>query len=200
MAALDDDPGDLKLLKRHLQSINAFEVEMLGFTDWEVCQQEYGRRPVDVIFLDYFLGGKTGLDIVRSLRGGGDDRPIIILTGQGNERIAAEISRAGADDYLIKEEITPNLLRRSIQGAMERYRLRGEKARLAAQLQRGPENGGHRQPGRRRGPRPQQRFVGGGELSGSAAHGFARRQLFAEFHRHHQKKRRKGGGPSCRIC
>ena len=126
--AIDDDPGDLKILRRHLEAIPEWETELVAFNDWETARPELRRRTVDVILLDYLLGGETGLDILRQIRESGDERPVIVLTGQGNERIAAEITRAGADDYLIKGELTPDLLSRSIRYAIE-YR-QAEEDRL----------------------------------------------------------------------
>lgn len=132
---LDDDPRDLELLRRDLEDIPGWLVQVLGFNDWETGRKELTRRAVDVIFLDYLLGQETGLEVLREIRGSGDQRPVIVMTGQGDEQIAAEITRAGADDYLVKGLFNSDTLRRSIEGATLRYQLRREKALLSEQLQ-----------------------------------------------------------------
>lgn len=132
---LDDDPGDIELLKRDLEDIPGWLVQVLAFSGWETGRKELARRAVDVIFLDYLLGQETGLEVLREIRNSGDQRPVIVMTGQGDEQIAAEVTRAGADDYLAKGLFTSDTLRRSIEGATLRYQLRREKALLAEQLQ-----------------------------------------------------------------
>ncbi len=134
LIAIDDDAADLKLLRRHLSAIPAWEVDLSGFSDWSQAKPALAKTAVDVVFLDYLLGGKTGLDVVRELRDAGDMRPLIVLTGQDDASIAAEISRAGADDYLVKKGLNADMLRRSIQAALDRHYLRREKAILTEQL------------------------------------------------------------------
>ncbi len=133
-AVIDDDPADVKLLRRHLEAVPEWQVELLPFATWAEARPALARRAVDVIFLDYVLGSETGLQALEEFRAGGDERPVIVLTGRGDEQIAAAICRVGADDYLVKRDLSPDLLRRAVGGAVERYRLRGEKALLEAEL------------------------------------------------------------------
>ncbi len=133
--AIDDDVADLKILRTHLSRFTAWDVEVLEFTKWEEARKELKRRAVDVILVDYLLGKETGLDVVREIRGNGDERPVIVLTGQGDEFIAAEVTRAGANDYLVKQQLDPDALRRAIENAMTQFQLRQEKALLEEELQ-----------------------------------------------------------------
>jgi len=133
--AIDDDPADLEILRRYLADITDWDVEFYPFPRWEQGVKEIERQTMDVLFVDYFLGATTGLEVIKTLREKGEKRPIVALTGQGNEKIAAEITRAGADDYLPKDELTPSLLRRTISNLMERFKSVEEKALLEKQLQ-----------------------------------------------------------------
>lgn len=128
--ALDDDPADLKLLQRHLKNICYTEFDFAGFNTWQDFESHLEGDLIDVLILDYLLGAETGLEVVRKIREKKCDVPIIVLTGQGNETIAAEISRAGADDYLVKTDITPEVLRRSIENALLHHELTLEKKLL----------------------------------------------------------------------
>ena len=132
---LDDDPADIEIIGRYLQAIPDWEVDLESYTEWASFLSGVAELDVDVMFLDYLLGEKTGLDVLREVRRSADTRPIIILTGQGGEQIAAELIRAGADDYLIKSELNPDMLRRSIENAVVQYQLRKEKAALQVELQ-----------------------------------------------------------------
>ncbi|BAY73415.1 multi-sensor hybrid histidine kinase (plasmid) [Trichormus variabilis NIES-23] len=49
--------------------------------------------------------------------------PVIVVTGQGNEAIAVKAMKAGAQDYIVKEQITPEGLQIAVNGAIETVRL-----------------------------------------------------------------------------
>jgi PAS domain S-box-containing protein len=72
--------------------------------------------------LDYRLGQRDGLELLRESAGKGCDVPVIVLTGQGDYRIDVEAMRSGAADYLIKDSITSDLLERAIRYSIERKR------------------------------------------------------------------------------
>ena len=75
----------------------------------------------DVCLVDYRLGAEDGIELVRELVADGYDRPIIVLTGLGDRAVDVEATRAGAADYLVKGEVTPALLERTIRYAMRRH-------------------------------------------------------------------------------
>jgi len=134
--AIDDDKLSLKILAHHLAATDVWAVELLPYSDWQEGLDDLARLDVDIVFLDYELGSSTGIEVLNSLRGSGDERPVIVLTGAGDESVAAEITRAGADDYLVKGKFSENGLERSIRHALDRYRLRLEKNELEDQLRR----------------------------------------------------------------
>jgi signal transduction histidine kinase len=69
---------------------------------------------------DYYnLGDQNGLDLTREIRQRGYMLPIILLTGHGNYEIDLLAMKAGAADYLSKNESTPLLLERAIRYAIE---------------------------------------------------------------------------------
>ena len=65
----------------------------------------------DVVIVDYRLGARNGLELVREAVHLGCGMPFIVLTGEGNREIDLEAMRAGATDYLVKGEITAPLAR-----------------------------------------------------------------------------------------
>ena len=96
---VDDDPADAYILKRCLDRIKTWDMDFMEVRNSEAGLAVLAKHPVDIIFLDYLLGEENGLDFVETVRANGDKRPILVLTGQGDERIAATITRAGASDY-----------------------------------------------------------------------------------------------------
>jgi two-component system CheB/CheR fusion protein len=87
----------------------------------------------DLYLVDYRLDARSGLELLKEAVQHGCDSPVIMLTGQGDHEVDMEAMRAGAADYLIKGQIKPSLLERSIRYAIERHRDRKalEQARHA---------------------------------------------------------------------
>jgi len=137
---IDDDDSDAELMKRYLEEIEDWEIEYMHIQSLdENSQVELNKA--DIIFLDYLLGMETGLDILKKILNAGFSKPVIILTGQGDEEIAVESMKAGAYDYITKGRLSSLTLYRSIFNAMERYNLRQkvlfqEQALLEAERQR----------------------------------------------------------------
>ncbi len=103
---IDDDPGDIEILRRHLEQISAGTAEVTEFREPESALAELQFRDVDLIFIDYVLGEQTGLEVFQAIRDLGCDCPAVILTGQGSESIAVEAMKAGVADYIVKGSLT----------------------------------------------------------------------------------------------
>jgi two-component system cell cycle sensor histidine kinase/response regulator CckA len=78
---------------------------------------------VDLILLDLTLPDRTGLDTYLALREAGPQVPVIVLSGLNDEETALRALRAGAQDYLLKNEFDGRLLARAIRYALERSRV-----------------------------------------------------------------------------
>jgi len=59
-----------------------------------------------------------------------------MLTGKGDERLAAAAMRSGADDYLVKEDLNPDTIHRSLRFVLERYDNERKRAEFEAELMR----------------------------------------------------------------
>lgn len=119
--AIDDDAGDAEILRRHLARLHRYDVTLVHAASLAAAQGELNRPGTDVIFLDYQLGAETGQELLQAMRAAGDLRPVIILTGQGDQTIAAALMRSGADDYLVKGEIDTGTLARAIDNARAQH-------------------------------------------------------------------------------
>jgi diguanylate cyclase (GGDEF)-like protein/PAS domain S-box-containing protein len=122
---LVEDTGDhAELISSFLRlKDEAIEVEIAESAEEGIskaCSNNF-----DLILSDYLIGALDCFDMLYELEERGISLPVIILTGQGNEEVAAEAIRRGADDYLIKEKVfdEPVRLIRSIRSAVERSRL-----------------------------------------------------------------------------
>lgn len=138
--AIDDDPADQELLRRFLEDVPAYQIELTCLSGLEENFDEDVTRPVDVIFLDYLLGRDNGLNKLRSLRERGIKTPVVMLTGQGDEGLVVDLMRAGATDYLAKARLSPDNLARVLRNAIKVGELERQAAisqenlRLAAKV------------------------------------------------------------------
>ncbi|MEC4982827.1 MAG: ATP-binding protein [Oscillatoria sp. PMC 1068.18] len=85
----------------------------------EICQS----RSFDVALIDLYLPDSDGLDTVTTFLKTVTDVPVVVLTVENNEELALKSLGKGAQDYLVKGHITPELLLRAIRYAIERGRL-----------------------------------------------------------------------------
>jgi signal transduction histidine kinase len=119
--ALDDDPGFLRILEAMFNRIDDWDINLLMFTDWQEGKHHLKNKTVDVILLDYVLGDISGLEILKNIRNTGDERPVIILTAKEDKVTILETTRAGANDFIVKGSLVPELLRRSIHKVLREY-------------------------------------------------------------------------------
>ena len=91
------------------------------------------RSEFDVILLDLGLPDSRGLDALRTLQAKANHLPIVVLSGLEDEETAVVAVTEGAQDYLVKGRVAPDLLVRAIRYAMNRKGLEMKLAR-AAQL------------------------------------------------------------------
>lgn len=134
--AIDDDPGDIELLRRSLEDLTAFAIDFVACSSMQEGRHALQRHYVDVIILDYLLGGHTGLDFLQELRNNGYQRPIIMLTGKGDERVAAHAMRNGSDDYMVKEDLTPAMVTVTLEHVLARFHNDQKRAQHEAELLR----------------------------------------------------------------
>lgn len=83
--------------------------------------QKIEQESFDCVLLDHGLPDQTGLDLLPKLRLRG--LPVVMLTAAGNEQIAVRAIKRGCHDYLVKRNLTRDLLTRTIEGAIDREAL-----------------------------------------------------------------------------
>ena len=114
IAIIDDNPDDIFAIKKMLLKINS-EYIIVNFLDPEEALIKLTQDTVDCIILDYYFPVMNGLEFITQFRSNQTiDTPIIFLTGQGNEKVAVESIKTGAFDYIIKSDISGELLNKSI--------------------------------------------------------------------------------------
>lgn len=98
---------DVDLSRRHFE-VHAAHIQLEWVTDAVAALEKLPVAPdvakrFDVLLLDFRLAGDSGLDLLKIVRQGrGLDLPVVLVTGQGGEEVAALAMRLGATDYVVK--------------------------------------------------------------------------------------------------
>ena len=116
---IEDDRLQFRVTERMLAN-----TRMSGLAlDWAQTFEEGLQRLTEggyaLCLLDYQLGERDGLELLREVRGKGCFTPVIFLTADSSEQTDDAAMEAGASDYLVKGEISPRLLERSIRYSLK---------------------------------------------------------------------------------
>ncbi len=119
---IDDNEDDIVLLRERLAMLPDGPYELSSEVDAENALARIKQINPAVVFLDYRLSTTTGLEVIREMRQLGLLHPVIVLTGQGDEYLAAEITRAGANAYLVKDDLSSPRLPETINRVMKEWK------------------------------------------------------------------------------
>ncbi|MHC1724702.1 MAG: response regulator [Syntrophobacteraceae bacterium] len=117
---IEDDEDDFLLVKDLLSRSPSSSFELNWISNYDAGIEAASRNEHDACLLDFRLGARNGLDLLREMIQAGCAAPVIFLTGQGRYELDLEAMRSGAADYLPKDQISAELLERSIRYAIER--------------------------------------------------------------------------------
>ena len=112
---VDDDEDDYIITRTLLEEVYRDEFDLEWVSAYERALQTLAAGQHSVCLLDYHLGERTGLDLLREGVARGCSTPIILLTGKGDREIDVEAMKAGAADYLVKGRFDAHSLERSIR-------------------------------------------------------------------------------------
>lgn len=124
---VDDSADSFEMVRRMLAANNDLEIQVEWAASTNSSKLLLDSEAFDVVLLDFGLPGEDGLTFLQRLSAAEDVPPIVMLTGQGDEQIAAESIRRGAYDYVAKDSMTPELLSRAIDRAIQGHRLNLEQ-------------------------------------------------------------------------
>jgi PAS domain S-box-containing protein len=115
---VDDAAEHARMVVEFLRASNAWpQAEIAIAATYDEALAMLTSKPFDVAVLDYWLGARDGLSLLREVRQRGVDTAVIVLTGRGAEDVAVEAMKAGAADYLSKANLTVETLERAVRHA-----------------------------------------------------------------------------------
>ena len=119
---VEDSPDQLDLIRIEFERAGRKFRPVFASTG-EECLRLSAEGSFDAYILDYKLPDMSGVEVLRRLKEAGVQEPIVIVTGQGDERVAVEAMKNGAADYIIKEPHYFRSLPKNVASIIDRYRL-----------------------------------------------------------------------------
>jgi len=125
---IEDHMGDYRLIEEMLKDNDDFIFELEHADRLTSGLDSIAKNRKDIILMDLSLPDSIGIHTFYQVLAQTQETPIIVLTGLDNVNVAVKALREGAQDYLVKEKLDGDLLKRSIRFAIERHQVQ-EKMR-----------------------------------------------------------------------
>ena len=122
---VEDNPADVRLIEEYVDEQSWPELDgkpTITQVDRLVDAIEARTDDTDLVLLDLGLPDSTGFDTLERMLSAAVDEPVVVLTGLDDERVGVDAVERGAQDYLVKDDLTPKLLQRTVRYAVERER------------------------------------------------------------------------------
>ena len=128
---IEHDSGFARYIGDMLDQTRDFKAEVLSAQDLHKGLSALAGDNFDVVVMDMSLPDGAGLANVSVLRAEAPQLPVIVAGDSDDETVALEAVHAGAHDYLVKSQLTPTWLERSLRYSIERHRM--DRALLEAE-------------------------------------------------------------------
>jgi PAS domain S-box-containing protein len=117
---IDDDEDDYIITSEYIKHITRSDFKIDWCPKYADALTRMTNKEYDLYFVDYRLGARSGVDLLKDALVNGCEEPIILLTGKGNYEVDIEAMQLGAVDYLIKTDLSTEKMERCIRYALER--------------------------------------------------------------------------------
>ncbi len=119
---VEDNLADAELAMHALRYAREASFHVEHVSELAAALVRLARDDIDVALVDLSLPDSSGIETFQAIRAAAPAVPIVMLTGSDDEQIVLEMLHQGAQDYLLKHEVEPKLLARSLRFAIERQR------------------------------------------------------------------------------
>lgn len=118
---VEDNPGDARLFSETIKEARAFQFELAHRSSIDQALEYLTLGHPDMIVLDLHLPDAGGVEAIRKVQLAAPTVPLVVLTGLDDEAAAIQALHAGAQDYLIKGQLSTSSLVRALRYALERH-------------------------------------------------------------------------------
>ena len=120
---IEDNPAEAHLIQRYLAAFDSPHFEVRVAERLSEGLEKLAEGQSDVVLLDLTLPDSSGAVTFENLQVAFPALPVVVLTGLEHEELGQALVHAGAQDYLVKNQVSAPLLSRSLRYAIERKRL-----------------------------------------------------------------------------
>nr|WP_290668633.1 HD domain-containing phosphohydrolase [Ardenticatena sp.] len=140
---VEDRPEDAEAFMTHLHAIREFSWDIVHIETLADACACVSRHPFDIVFLDLNLPDSSGANTVETFVSTAPTIPVIVLTAVRSRHLTSKVLQLGAEEYLLKDELTHIDLERAIRYAIDRKRaeqtLRESEERYRALVEQSPD-------------------------------------------------------------
>jgi PAS domain S-box-containing protein len=120
---VDEDEDDYRFILNLLSNAQEAHYRLQWASTFEAGRQALKTGSFDAVLMNDDLGAHTCVELIQEMVASRYPAPILLLSGQGHPEVDIDALRAGAADYLPRDELNPRFLERSIRNAIERKRM-----------------------------------------------------------------------------
>lgn len=120
---VEDNTADARLLIEHLNELPATNIQLTWVTTLADAINATTKERFDAVLLDLNLPDSEGAETISAMNSQCPDLAIIVMTGIDDEQAEANAIHLGAQDYLVKGEVTGKLFVRAVRYAIDRKRI-----------------------------------------------------------------------------
>lgn len=128
---VEDDVAQRLLVGKYLALLKEFAFTVVRASAEPTAVTEFGKGGFDLVLLDYHLSFGNGLSCLQRLRQLDAGVPIVALSGVAPPEIIEQLRQHGADDFLNKDDLTPETFARCLRRALGRSHLRTAVVQVA---------------------------------------------------------------------
>ncbi|MBT5307206.1 MAG: response regulator, partial [Candidatus Scalindua sp.] len=119
-----DDNEDHQILMEEQLVENSHNIDMVFVESGNECMLRLSKESYDAVIVDFNLPDMDGLGVLKEMNRKGYDYPVLMVTAFGDENIAVETMKLGAQDYIVKSEGFAEKLPEILYKVAHEYKLR----------------------------------------------------------------------------
>jgi len=131
---IEDNPGDIRLIKEMLNEITSFNYELIITETLKEGCEEIKKNDFILILLDLNLPDSSGIKTFDTVINFAENIPVVLVSGMQDIELSLSLIKEGAQDYITKQDLNSTLLGKTIQFAIERKKLLSELIQISEDL------------------------------------------------------------------
>jgi len=130
---IEDNPDHIEITRRILHKADQ-NYQIVLATSPKEGLEKISVEDFDAVLCDYRFSDLTALDILKEINSKNVEVPFIVTTSMGNEKVAVDMMKEGAYDYIVKDVFYTDVLDKVIKNAIDRHKTKKEKEKLEKEI------------------------------------------------------------------